>query len=106
MTIKIALLIYHIINAKQTFFCWSSNILTRNSPLLMLFIAIARTNSKYSYHYEKFEFLKYSYQKRMGRVLPKISDLFSPKKYRVTNFSSLRQKMYSEPNSQPSPILD
>ena len=42
----------------------------------MLFIAIARTNSKYSYHYEKFEFLKYSYQKRMGRVLPKISDLF------------------------------
>ena len=59
-------LTYHILNATQTFFCWSSNILTRNSPLLMLFIAIARTNSKYSYHYEKFEFLKYSYQKRMG----------------------------------------
>jgi len=43
-------LTYHILNATRTFFCWSSNILTRNSSLLVLFIVIAHANSKYSYH--------------------------------------------------------
>ena len=49
-------------------FSWSFNVLTGNSPLLVLFIVIAHANSKYSYHLQTFEFLKYSYQKKMEGV--------------------------------------
>ena len=52
-------------------FYWSSNILTGNSSLLVLFIAITHANSKYRYHLWTFKFLKYSYQKRIEGVIRK-----------------------------------
>ena len=66
--IKISNVLINLINATQTFYL-SSIVLTWNSSLLVLFIATAHANNKYSYHFLTFNFLKYIYQNRMEGVI-------------------------------------
>jgi len=64
---KASSVLINLINATQTFY-WSSNVLTGNFLLLVLFIVTTHANSKYSYYFLIFEFLKYIYQNYMEGV--------------------------------------
>ena len=53
-------------------FCWSSNVLTGNFFLLILFMITTHANNKCNYYFWTFEFLKYIFQNWMERVLYKL----------------------------------
>ena len=59
----------NLINATQIFLLVLQYFNCEHLVFSAIIIATAHANSKYSYHLWTFEFLKYSYQKRMEGVL-------------------------------------